>query len=262
VGDKLTGRHGDKGVISKVLPVEDMPYMEDGTPIDIILSPLGIVKRMNLGQLKECSMGMYAKKLGMNIKVPAMTEVDENKIYDLCEKNNIDAFEKVTLFDGRTGEAFDKDVAVGYRYILKLNHLADDKVHARSTGPYTMEVWALEAHAAPSVLHEMLTIKSDDVIGRALAYKSIINGTEIDAPNIPESFKVLTAELRSLGLNLEMGGMQENKRDLEEEVESGGIAIVDSSPKEEVLEEQKEASSEVEKSEGMEIIDMDDNKKE
>lgn len=222
IGDKLTGRHGDKGCISKVLPAEDMPYLEDGTPVDIILSPL-FIKRMNLGQLIETHVGRVAQQLGINVGVPVFADVDENKLYSLAKEKGINTDQKVTLYDGRTGKKFPKKIVVGPRYMLKLKHLSDDKVHARSTGPYTMvtqqplggkaqfggqrfgemEVWALEAHTAPNVLQEMLTIKSDDVLGRANAYKSIIKGVPVEAPNIPESFRVLISELRALGLNLE-----------------------------------------------------------
>lgn len=223
VGDKLTGRHGDKGVITKVLPVEDMPYLEDGTPVDIVLSPL-FIKRMNLGQLMETYTGKIAQQLDLKVEIPSFAPIDEDILLSLARKNNVDLDQKSTLYDGRTGKAFSDKVLVGPRYILKLNHLADSKVHSRSTGPYTMvtqqplggkaqfggqrfgemEVWALEAHTVPEVLHEMLTIKSDDVVGRANAYKSIIQGTTVEAPTTTESFKVLIAELRSLGLNIDL----------------------------------------------------------
>lgn len=222
VGDKLTGLHGDKGVISKILPEADMPYMEDGTPIDIILSPM-FVKRMNVGQIKEMHVASQAKKLGIKVEVPPFTPIDDDRLIDMLKKEGIDWSEKITLYDGRTGKTFDKKVAVGSRYIVRLNHLSSDKIHARSTGPYTvvtqqplggkaqfggqrfgeMEVWALEAHAVPNVLHEMLTIKSDDVIGRAAAYKSIIQGLPIDPPSTPESFKVFMSEMRALGIDLQ-----------------------------------------------------------
>jgi len=222
VGDKLTGIHGDKGVISKILPEADMPYMEDGTPIDVILSPM-FVKRMNVGQIREMHIGSQAQRLGVKVEVPPFTPIDDRKLLDEIEKNGDTWTEKITLYDGRTGKAFDKPVAVGPRYIVKLNHLSSDKIHARSTGPYTivtqqplggkaqfggqrfgeMEVWALEAHAVPSVLQEMLTIKSDDVLGRSAAYKSIIQDQPIDPPSTPESYNVLVSELRALGVNLE-----------------------------------------------------------
>ncbi|MBN2016512.1 DNA-directed RNA polymerase subunit beta [Candidatus Dojkabacteria bacterium] len=237
IGDKLTGRHGDKGCICKILPVEDMPYLEDGTPVDIILSSPLFIKRMNLGQLMETHVGRIAQQLGIKVEVPIFAETNEDKVLALAKEKGISLDKKVNLYDGRTGKMFPERIVVGPRYILKLKHLADDKVHARSTGPYTMvtqqplggkaqfggqrfgemEVWALEAHTAPNVLQEMLTIKSDDVVGRAEAYKAIIQGLAVESPNIPESFKVLISELRSLGLNLEMvDGEVSEKPEVEE----------------------------------------------
>lgn len=232
IGDKLTGRHGDKGVIAKVLPVEDMPYLADGTPIDILLSSPLFIKRMNLGQLMETHIGRIAQQLGVKVEVPIFAQMDEEKLLALAKEKNVDMDKKEELYDGRTGKKFARKIVVGPRYILKLKHLADDKVHARSTGPYTMvtqqplggkaqfggqrfgemEVWALEAHTAPNVLQEMLTIKSDDVVGRANAYKSIIQGLPVEAPNVPESYKVLISELRSIGLNLEMLGGEDREK--------------------------------------------------
>lgn len=254
IGDKLTGRHGDKGCISKVLPLEDMPYLEDGTPVDIVLSSPLFIKRMNLGQLKETHIGRIAQELGISVEAPVFSEINEDKLYSMAKKKGVKTDKKVPLFDGRTGEKMPRKVVVGPRYILKLKHLADEKVHARSTGPYTMvtqqplggkaqfggqrfgemEVWALEAHTAPNVLQEMLTIKSDDVIGRADAYKSIIQGLPVEAPNVPESFKVLISELRSLGLELEKLGTLEDSSIL--------------NPKGE--EEEKEGSEQEEEGEG------------
>ncbi len=232
VGDKLTGLHGDKGVIAKVLPVEDMPFMEDGTPIDIILSPM-FVKRMNVGQIREMEVAAKAKAIGKKVVVPPFSKLDFDKLDMELKKIGYEFKTKVTLYDGRTGEKFDNQIVVGPRYIVKLNHLSSDKIHARSTGSYTMvtqqplggkaqfggqrfgemEVWALEAHAAPNVLQEMLTIKSDDVIGRAAAYKAIIQGQPIEPPSIPESFKVLISELRALALNLEMVEPEQSSED-------------------------------------------------
>ncbi len=223
VGDKLTGLHGDKGVISKVLPEEDMPYLEDGTPIDIVLSPM-FVKRMNIGGIRELETARLADKLGIHVEVPPFAPIDMEKLEKMAKEKGISISSKTVLYDGRSGKKFDHKVVVGPRYILKLDHLSSDKVHARATGSYTMvtqqplggkaqfggqrfgemEVWALEAHATPYVLHEMLTIKSDDVVGRAAAYKSIIQGMPIEAPNIPESFKVFMAELRALGINVDL----------------------------------------------------------
>lgn len=230
VGDKLTGLHGDKGVVSKILPDEDMPYLKDGTRIDVILSPM-FVKRMNIGQLKELEVAQKAQQAGVKLEVPPFAQLNMDILEQLMPKDRVDV--KRTLYDGRTGEAFDKKVLVGPRYIVKLNHLSSDKIHARSTGSYTlvtqqplggkaqfggqrfgeMEVWALEAHAAVHNLQELLTIKSDDVVGRASAYKSIIQGTEIEAPNIPESFKVFINELRALGLSPELLDLKEDFKD-------------------------------------------------
>ncbi|MDA3803055.1 MAG: DNA-directed RNA polymerase subunit beta [Patescibacteria group bacterium] len=226
VGDKLSGRHGNKGVISKVVPVEDMPYMEDGTPVDIILSPLGIISRMNLGQLLETHLGFAAQKNGYKVMTPALNGVTEQQIKDELKKAGLPEDGKITLFDGKTGEAYDNKITVGYKYVLKLNHMVEDKVHQRSIGPYSlitqqplggkaqsggqrfgeMEVWALEGYGAAHTLQEMLTIKSDDVPGRSKAYEAIIKGEEIEKLNVPESFNVLIRELKGLGLNIELLG--------------------------------------------------------
>lgn len=224
IGDKLTGLHGDKGVISAILPEAEMPYLEDGTPVDIILGPSSMVKRMNLGQLKENQTAGKASMLGVKVIVPPFAPIDDSILDKMLADAGMEYTEKVQLFDGRTGQPFPQNIFVGKRHIIKLNHLSTDKIHARSTGAYTMvtqqplggkaqmggqrfgemEVWALQAHAVPNVLHEMLTIKSDDVVGRAAAYKAIIQGNPIAPPTIPESFKVLISELRALGLNLDM----------------------------------------------------------
>jgi DNA-directed RNA polymerase subunit beta len=237
VGDKMSGRHGNKGVISIVVPVEDMPYMEDGTPIDIILSPLGIISRMNLGQLLETHLGFAAKKLGYNIATPALNGITEEQIKDELIKAGLPEDGKVKLFDGKTGERFDQKVTVGYKYILKLNHMVEDKIHQRSIGPYSlitqqplggkaqfggqrfgeMEVWALEGYGAAHTLQEMLTIKSDDVPGRSKAYEAIIKGEEIEKQNVPESFNVLLRELKGLGLNVDLLGKKERLEEKTEE---------------------------------------------
>lgn len=260
VGDKLTGIHGDKGVISKILPEEEMPYTEDGNPIDIILSPM-FVKRMNLGQIREMETAALAKKLGVKVTVPPFAKLDMDKLYNEVKKKGINLEAKQTLYDGRTGLPFDQKVLVGPRYFLKLNHLSSDKLHARSTGSYTMvtqqplggkaqfggqrfgemEVWALEAHAAVHNLQEMLTIKSDDVVGRASAYKSIIQGIPFEAPNIPESFKVFISELRALGLNLELIGKEQDDRDDVELVEG---VVNEEAVNEEVVEDSAEEMEE------------------
>jgi len=226
VGDKMAGRHGNKGVISKIVPVEDLPYLSDGTPVDIILNPLGVVSRMNLGQILETHLGMAARILGYKVATPVLDGVTETQIKEELEKAGIPRDGKVTLYDGKTGEAFDEKVTVGVAYMLKLHHLVDDKVHARSTGPYSlitqqplggkaqfggqrfgeMEVWALEGYGAAHTLQEMLTIKSDDVVGRSKTYESIVKGEAIKKPNIPESFRVLVKELQSLCLDVELLG--------------------------------------------------------
>ncbi|MEX2012818.1 MAG: DNA-directed RNA polymerase subunit beta [Candidatus Levyibacteriota bacterium] len=222
VGDKLAGRHGNKGVISKILPESDMPYLSDGTPVDIIISPISVLARMNLGQLLEAHLGWAAQKLNMKVGVPVFEEPGEDRILDLLKKAGLPADGKVTLYDGRTGEAYENSVVVGIEYIMKLIHMVEDKTHARSTGPYSlvtqqplggkaqmggqrlgeMEVWALEAHRARYTLQEMLTIKSDDVVGRAKAFEAIVKGTDIPTPKVPESFKVLIKELAALGLDV------------------------------------------------------------
>ncbi len=222
VGDKLAGRHGNKGVISKIVPQADMPHLEDGTPIDIIISPLSVLARMNLGQLLEANLGWAAQKLGYNVAIPPFERINEDKIWDSLEEAGLPRSGKTQLFDGRTGEKFREPTVVGIGYILKLAHMVEDKVHARSTGPYSlvtqqplggkaqmggqrmgeMEVWALEAHRAAYTLQEMLTIKSDDVKGRSRAFEAMVKGEEIPAPTVPESFKVLVRELNSLGLDV------------------------------------------------------------
>jgi len=226
VGDKMSGRHGNKGVISQVVPVEDMPYMADGTPIDVILSPLGIISRMNLGQLLETHLGFAAQKLGYRVVSPALNGINEEQIKGELRRAGLPEDGKVTLFDGKTGNSYDHTITVGYKYVLKLNHMVEDKIHQRSIGPYSlitqqplggkaqfggqrfgeMEVWALEGYGAAHTLQEMLTIKSDDVPGRSKAYESIIKGEEIEKLNVPESFNVLIRELKGLGLNVELLG--------------------------------------------------------
>jgi DNA-directed RNA polymerase subunit beta len=224
VGDKLGGRHGNKGVIARILPVEDMPFTEDGTPIDIILNPLGVPSRMNIGQLFETHLGMAAQALGIRVTSPAFNGVPIKRIQELLKQSDLPEDGKQQLYDGRSGEPFRERTTVGSMYIIKLNHMVSDKIHARSTGPYTMvtqqplggkaqnggqrfgemEVWALEAYGAADTLQEMLTIKSDDVYGRAKAYESIIKSTEIQGPKVPESFNVLVKELQGLGLKVDL----------------------------------------------------------
>ena len=224
VGDKMADRHGNKGVISKIVPIEDMPYLADGTPLDIILSPLGIVSRMNLGQLLETHLGMAAKRLGYRVAIPALDGITKDKIQEELAKAGMPSDGKLALHDGRNGEPFDHKVVVGYKYMMKLNHMVEDKVHQRSIGPYSlitqqplggkaqfggqrfgeMEVWALEAYGAAHSLQEILTIKSDDVPGRSKAYESIIKGETIRKLNVPESFNVLVRELKGLVLDVEL----------------------------------------------------------
>ena len=224
VGDKLAGRHGNKGVISTILPEEDMPFLEDGTPVDIILSPLGIISRMNIGQVLESHLGIAAKKLGYKAATPAMAGPTEEAIKEELKKAGYPVDGMMQLYDGKTGKAYDAKCHVGLTYFMKLIHMVEDKLHMRSIGPYSlitqqplggkaqfggqrfgeMEVWALEGYGAAHTLQEMLTIKSDDVLGRAKTYESIVNGEEIRAPHLPESFKVLLSEIKGLGLNVEL----------------------------------------------------------
>ena len=224
VGDKMAGRHGNKGVIARVLPIEDMPHMEDGTPVDLILNPLGVGHRMNLGQVFETHLGWAAQALGYTVASPVFHGTTIEQIKAELKKAGLPEDGKAQLFDGRTGEAFQEKTTVGYKYMLKLDHMVDDKIHARSTGPYAMvtqqplggkaqrggqrfgemEVWALEAYGAANTLQEILTIKSDDVVGRSKAYEAIIKGEEIRGPRIPESFNVLVKELQSLTLGVEL----------------------------------------------------------
>lgn len=224
IGDKIAGRHGNKGVIAQILPVEDMPFMEDGTPIDVILNPLGVPSRMNIGQLFETHLGMAAKALGYKVATPPFNGVSDKVISDELEKAGFARDGKVQLIDGRTGEKFEERTTVGIMHMIKLHHMVSDKIHARSTGPYTMvtqqplggkaqnggqrfgemEVWALEAYGAATTLQEMLTIKSDDVYGRAKAYESIIKDEPIVGPKLPESFNVLVKELQGLGLRVDL----------------------------------------------------------
>ncbi len=224
VGDKMAGRHGNKGVVSRILPEEDMPFLPDGTPLQIVLNPLGVPSRMNIGQILELHLGMAAKSLGWNIATPVFDGATEEDIKSLLQQAGRDWDGKTVLYDGRTGEPFENRVSVGYMYYLKLHHLVDDKIHARSTGPYSlvtqqplggkaqfggqrfgeMEVWALEAYGAANTLQEILTVKSDDVVGRVKTYEAIVKGENVPEPGVPESFKVLIKELQSLGLDIKV----------------------------------------------------------
>ena len=239
VGDKMCGRHGNKGVISRILPEEDMPYLPDGTPIQMVLNPLGVPSRMNLGQVLEIHLGLAAKELGWSIATPVFDGANEYDIMEALKEAGYPEDGKIQLRDGRNGEFFDGPVTVGYMYMLKLHHLVDDKIHARSTGPYSlvtqqplggkaqfggqrfgeMEVWALEAYGAANTLQEMLTVKSDDIVGRVKTYESIVKGENIPEPGIPESFKVLIKELQSLALDVKVLSDDEGELEIKESVE-------------------------------------------
>ncbi len=239
VGDKMCGRHGNKGVISRIMPEEDMPFLPDGTPLQVVLNPLGVPSRMNIGQVLEVHLGMAAKKLGWHVATPVFDGAREKDIFEALEMAGYPSNGKIQLRDGRTGEEFDAPVTVGYMYMLKLHHLVDDKIHARSTGPYSlvtqqplggkaqfggqrfgeMEVWALEAYGAAHTLQEMLTIKSDDVTGRVKAYEAIVKGENIPKPGIPESFKVLIKELQSLALDIRIISGEDSEIELKEDTE-------------------------------------------
>ncbi|WP_190279391.1 DNA-directed RNA polymerase subunit beta [Ornithinibacillus gellani] len=239
-GDKMAGRHGNKGVISKILPEEDMPFLPDGTPIDIMLNPLGVPSRMNIGQVFELHLGMAARQLGLHVASPVFDGATEQDVWDTLEEAGMPRDAKTVLYDGRTGEPFDNRVSVGIMYMIKLAHMVDDKLHARSTGPYSlvtqqplggkaqfggqrfgeMEVWALEAYGAAYTLQEILTVKSDDVVGRVKTYEAIVKGDNVPEPGVPESFKVLIKELQSLGMDVKILSSDETEiemRDLENE---------------------------------------------
>ncbi len=245
VGDKMAGRHGNKGVIAKILPVEDMPYLPDGTPVDIVLNPLGVPSRMNIGQILETHLGWAAQALGIKVATPVFDGAKEAAIKQTLKDAGLPESGKIQLRDGRTGRAFEEDVTVGYIYMLKLHHLVEDKIHARSTGPYSlitqqplggkaqfggqrfgeMEVWALEAYGAAFILQELLTVKSDDVMGRVQTYEAIVKGEDIQPPGVPESFKVLIKELQSLGLSVEV--LNENEEEIRFIEEANALATPD-----------------------------------
>jgi len=233
VGDKMAGRHGNKGCISLILPEEDMPYLPDGTPIDIMLNPQGVPSRMNIGQVLELHLGMAAKKLGVHVATPVLDGAKEEDIKAMLEEAKMDPDGKTVLYDGRTGEPFDNRISVGVMYMIKLHHMVDDKLHARATGPYSvvtqqplggkaqfggqrfgeMEVWALYAYGAAHVLQEILTVKSDDVIGRVKVYEALVKGNPLPQPGIPESFRVLIKEFQALGLDISV--INEDDREVE-----------------------------------------------
>jgi len=245
VGDKMAGRHGNKGVIAKILPMEDMPFMPDGTPVDIVLNPLGVPSRMNIGQILETHLGWAMQTLGLKAATPVFDGATEQHITDALKRAGLPGDGKTVLYDGRTGDRFDHRVTVGYIYMLKLHHLVEDKIHARSTGPYSlitqqplggkaqfggqrfgeMEVWALEAYGAANILQELLTVKSDDVMGRVQTYEAIVKGEEIQPPGVPESFKVLIKELQALGLSVEI--LNENEEEIRFIEDTGSYPLPD-----------------------------------
>jgi DNA-directed RNA polymerase subunit beta len=225
VGDKMAGRHGNKGIVARIVPEEDMPFLPDGTPVEIVLNPLGVPSRMNVGQILETHLGWAAKLLGYRIETPVFHGATEEEIDQWLERAKLPEGGKTPLFDGTTGRQFDEKVTVGCIYMMKLSHLVDDKIHARSIGPYSlvtqqplagkaqfggqrfgeMEVWALEAYGAAHTLQEILTVKSDDVQGRSRVYEAIVKGENLPEPGVPESFRVLVKELQALGLSVELG---------------------------------------------------------
>lgn len=276
VGDKMSGRHGNKGVISLILPQEDMPYMPDGTPVDIMLNPQGVPSRMNLGQVLELHMGMAAKKLGVHVATPVFDGAHIEDIEEMMAEAGMDPDGKTVLYDGRTGEPFDNRISVGVMYMIKLHHMVDDKLHARSTGPYSlvtqqplggkaqfggqrfgeMEVWALYAYGAAHTLQEMMTVKSDDVVGRVKVYESIVKGNQIDEAGVPESFRVLMKEFQALGLDISIiddEGKALELKDIEEQEDKEELKLsideVESSPAKVVADSVIEDDDEIEEGE-------------
>ena len=278
VGDKMAGRHGNKGTISRILPEEDMPFMPGGTPVDILLNPLGVPSRMNLGQVLEVHLGLAAKELGWNVATPVFDGATSEEIEELLTKSGNTPDGKTILYDGRTGDPFAEQITVGVMYMLKLHHLVDDKIHARSTGPYSlvtqqplggkaqfggqrfgeMEVWALEAYGAAHTLQEMLTVKSDDVVGRVKTYEAIVKGENIPEPGIPETFKVLMKELQSLGLDMRLYTKDNKEVELKEDIDEG-IDYNEAKRKEDlVLNESEIEDSYIEADEEEIDVDKDD----
>jgi DNA-directed RNA polymerase subunit beta len=231
VGDKMAGRHGNKGVVARIVKEEDMPFVADGTPVEIVLNPLGVPSRMNVGQVLETHLGWAAKLLNLKFATPVFDGIKEKDIRNYLKEAKLPEHAKTILFDGRTGEPFDQEVVIGYIYMMKLGHLVADKIHARAVGPYSlvtqqplggksqfggqrfgeMEVWALEAYGAAYTLQQILTVKSDDIVGRSKIYESIVKGENTPAPNIPESFKVLVREIKALGLDIDVLNEEEMK---------------------------------------------------
>ncbi|MFF2796791.1 DNA-directed RNA polymerase subunit beta [Lysinibacillus xylanilyticus] len=264
VGDKMAGRHGNKGVISRILPEEDMPFMPDGTPVDIMLNPLGVPSRMNIGQVLELHLGMASRYLGVHMATPVFDGANEEDVWETMEEAGMNRDGKTILYDGRSGEPFDNRVSVGVMYMIKLAHMVDDKLHARSTGPYSlvtqqplggkaqfggqrfgeMEVWALEAYGAAYTLQEILTVKSDDVVGRVKTYEAIVKGESVPEPGVPESFKVLIKELQSLGMDVKMLTVNDEEvelRDLDEEEDLQPADALNIAPQQEKEEEPVES---------------------
>ena len=247
----MSGRHGNKGVISLIVPQEDMPYMEDGTPVDVMLNPQGVPSRMNFGQVLELHMGMAARTIGVHVATPVFDGASVDDIKSIMKEAKMDEDGKMVLYDGRSGEPFDHRIAVGVMYMIKLHHMVDDKLHARSTGPYSlvtqqplggkaqlggqrfgeMEVWALYAYGAAHTLQEMLTVKSDDVMGRVMVYEDLIKGREIDRAGVPESFRVLMKEFQALGLDISIideDGEDHNLKEIEDaEAKSDAFESID-----------------------------------
>jgi len=269
VGDKMAGRHGNKGVVSRILPQVDMPFLPDGTPLDIVLNPLGVPSRMNIGQVLEVHLGRAARELGWKVMTPVFDGAHEQDIVDLLKQAGLNENGKIDLYDGRTGQKFDNPVTVGVMYFLKLLHLVDDKIHARSTGPYSlvtqqplggkaqfggqrfgeMEVWALEAYGACYTLQEILTVKSDDVVGRVKTYEAIVKGLNVPKPGIPESFKVLVKELQSLALDISVLDEEGCEIDLQQSYDEYGDVPA-------VLEEEFVEDKNMESVSGMSIEEM------
>lgn len=264
VGDKMAGRHGNKGVISRILPEEDMPFMPDGTPVDIMLNPLGVPSRMNIGQVLELHLGMASRYLGVHMATPVFDGANEEDVWETMEEAGMNRDGKTILYDGRSGEPFDNRVSVGIMYMIKLAHMVDDKLHARSTGPYSlvtqqplggkaqfggqrfgeMEVWALEAYGAAYTLQEILTVKSDDVVGRVKTYEAIVKGESVPEPGVPESFKVLIKELQSLGMDVKMLTVNDEEvelRDLDEEEDLQPADALNIAPQPDTVEEPVES---------------------
>ena len=262
VGDKMAGRHGNKGVCSLILPEEDMPYLPDGTPVDVILNPLGVPSRMNIGQILELHLGMAGKKLGVHYATPIFNSATEEDINEEVKEAGMDPDYKTWVYDGRTGERFDKRVSVGVMYMIRLIHMVDDKIHARATGPYSlvtqqplggkaqfggqrfgeMEVWALYAYGAAHILQEVITVKSDDVVGRVRVYEALVKGKPVPAPGVPESFRVLIKEFQALGLDVQMINRDGSLKDIkaledEEDKDDTPVSIEEITKKEDEIDE-------------------------